>query len=54
VRIHRNALVSRYHLKSLFTDRADVARVEIEGIELQPEVSRRNHTLVKKLLSGAL
>lgn len=54
VRIHRNALASRYHLRSLFTDRADVARVEIEGIDLQPEVSRRNHTLVKKLLTGAL
>lgn len=54
VRIHRNALVSRYHLKALFTDRADVERVDIEGIDLQPEVSRRNHTLVKKLLSGTL
>ena len=54
VRIHRNALASRYHLKSLFTDRADVARVEIEGVDLQPEVSRRNHTQVKKLLSGTL
>lgn len=54
VRVHRNALVSRYHLKSLFTDRADVARVEIDGIDLQPEVSRRNHTLVKKLLTGSL
>lgn len=54
VRVHRNALASRYHLKSLFTDRADVVRVEIEGIDIQPEVSRRNHTLVKKLLLGAL
>lgn len=54
VRIHRNALASRYHLKSLFTDRSDVARVQIEGIDLEPEVSRRNYTLVKKLLSGAL
>ena len=54
VRIHRNALASRYHLKSLFTDRAGVARVGIEGIDLKPEVSRRNHTLVKKMLSGAL
>lgn len=54
IRVHRNALASRYHLKSFFTDRADVARVEIDGVDLQPEVSRRNHTLVKKLLSGAL
>lgn len=53
VRIHRNALASRYHLKSLLTDRADVTRVEIEGIDLQPEVSRRNYTLIKKMLSGA-
>lgn len=54
VRVHRNALASRYHLRALFTDRADVERVEIEGIDLQPEVSRRNHTTVKKLLTGAL
>lgn len=54
VRVHRNALVSRHHIKSLFNDRADVSRVEIEGVDLEPEVSRRNYTLVKKLLTGAL
>lgn len=54
VRVHRNALVSRYHLRALFTDRAEIARVEIEGIDVQPEVSRRNHTFIKKLLTGAL
>lgn len=54
IRIHRNALASRYHLRALFSDRADVTRVEIQGIDLQPEVSRRNHTTVKKLLTGTL
>src|SRR6056297_1594159 len=53
VRIHRNALVSRYHLRSLFTDRADVVRVEIEGIDLKPEVSRRNQKVIRKFLTGA-
>lgn len=53
VRVHRNALVSRYHLKALFNDRGDIARVVLDGVDLQPEVSRRNRTLVKKLLTGA-
>jgi len=53
VRVHRNALVSRYHLRALFTDRADVVRVEIEGIDLKPEVSRRNQKVIRKFLTGA-
>lgn len=54
IRVHRNALVSRYHLRALYTDRAEISRVEIEGIDVKPEVSRRNHAFVKKLLTGAL
>jgi len=53
VRVHRNALVSRNHLRAFFTDRCDVARVQIEGIELNPEVSRRNQTAIKKMLTGS-
>ena len=53
VRVHRNALVSRHHLRGLFNDRSDVLRAEIEGIELSPEVSRRNQTMIKKLLTEA-
>jgi len=53
VRIHRNALASRHHLRALFTDAADVVRVEIEGIELKPEVSRRNLTAVRNFLKNA-
>lgn len=51
VRIHRKALASRHHIRALFTDRSDVARVTIDGIELEPEVSRRNQKTVKNLLT---
>lgn len=54
VRVHRNTLASRHHLRALFTDRAEVTRVEIDGTRLRPEVSRRNLTVVKKLLKGAV
>jgi two-component system, LytTR family, response regulator AlgR len=42
MRIHRNALVSRAHLKGLIRDRSGQDRVEIEGVDMQPLVSRRN------------
>lgn len=51
VRIHRKALASRRHLRALFNDRSDVVRVEIDGIDLTPQVSRRNQTAIKKLLT---
>jgi len=54
VRTHRSALVSRHHLRVLFTDRSDVTRVEVEGIDIRPEVSRRNQARIKKLLQGSL
>ncbi|MDT8449619.1 MAG: response regulator transcription factor [Wenzhouxiangellaceae bacterium] len=50
VRVHRSALVSRGHLRALFTDSEEVARVEIQGLDFQPEVSRRNLTAVKRIL----
>ncbi|MGK7295187.1 MAG: LytR/AlgR family response regulator transcription factor [Candidatus Wenzhouxiangella sp. M2_3B_020] len=51
VRIHRNALVSRYHLRSLYTDDEGVERVSVAGLEHGLEVSRRNRTTVKRLLT---
>jgi len=51
VRIHRKALASRHHLRALFNDRSDVMRVEIDGIDLTPQVSRRNQTMIKKMLT---
>lgn len=51
VRIHRNALASREHIRALFSDRSDIVRVEIDGIDLVPEVSRRNQKTVRKLLT---
>ena len=53
VRAHRNALVSRHHLRGLFNDRSNVLRAEIDGIDLAPEVSRRNQTTIRKLLTEA-
>lgn len=50
VRVHRSALISRGHLRGLFTDSEEVARVEVEGLDFQPEVSRRNHSTIKKIL----
>ena len=52
IRVHRNALASRQHLRALFTDRSKITRVEIEGIDLAPEVSRRNQATIKTLLAG--
>ncbi|MBY6203830.1 LytR/AlgR family response regulator transcription factor [Halomonas denitrificans] len=52
VRVHRSALVSRPHLRSLFRDAEGVERVAVDGIALEPEVSRRNHSAVKRLVTG--
>ena len=51
VRVHRNALVSRYHLRSLYTDDEGVERVSVDGLDHGLEVSRRNRTTVKRLLT---
>ena len=42
LRIHRNALVSRAHLKGLVRDRRGRDRVEVDDVDMQPQVSRRN------------
>lgn len=51
VRVHRATLVSRRHLRALFRDASGVERVAVDGIALEPEVSRRNHSMVKSLLT---
>jgi hypothetical protein len=36
----------------LFRDADGVERLTLAGLDLQPEVSRRNHAAVKRLLTG--
>ncbi len=50
VRIHRNALVSNRHLRALYHDDDDMPRVEIDGLDFDPEVSRRKLGMVKNIL----
>jgi len=50
LRVHRNTLVSRAHLKGLTRDRRGQVRVEIKGVDLQPRVSRRNLPSVRQEL----
>lgn len=52
VRVHRNALASRAHLRSMCPDRDGVERVELDGLELRLEVSRRNRAEIRRLLTG--
>jgi len=50
LRIHRNALISKAHLKGLIRDQHGADRVEVEDIDMQPEVSRRNLSVVRQEL----
>jgi len=52
VRVHRNALVSRYHLRAIRREADGVERVEIAGLDDRFEVSRRNRAEVRALLAG--
>ncbi len=52
MRIHRSTLVSRAHLKALFRDAEGRDLVEVDGVALQPEVSRRNLAEVRKWLQN--
>lgn len=52
LRIHRNALVSMAHLRSLYRDAQGSDRVEIDEVEVRPEVSRRNLPAVRRVLMG--
>ena len=50
-RIHRNALISRNHLRGLARDNVGRALAMLSGTDLQPEVSRRNLAALRKLLT---
>jgi two-component system response regulator AlgR len=50
-RVHRNALVSRKHVRGLERTADGHAQVLLSGTDRQPEVSRRNISSLRKLLS---
>lgn len=50
-RVHRNALVSRTHLRGLVRVKDGQTQVLLSGTDRQPEVSRRNVAALRKLLS---
>lgn len=50
-RVHRNALVSRKHLRGLERTTEGHTQVLLSGTERKPEVSRRNVSALRKLLS---
>lgn len=50
-RIHRNALVSRKHIRGLERKHDGHTQVLLSGTDHKPEVSRRNISLLRKLLS---
>ena len=50
-RVHRNALVSRKHLRGLERTPEGSTQVLLSGCERRPEVSRRNVSALRKLLS---
>jgi len=51
VRVHRNALVSRRHLRGVERTGEGVTQALLTGTERKPEVSRRNVASLRKLLS---
>ena len=50
-RVHRNALVSRKHVRGLERTTDGQTQVMLSGTDRQPEVSRRNISALRKLLS---
>jgi two-component system response regulator AlgR len=50
-RVHRNALVSRRHLRGLERTAAGHTHVLLSGTDRKPEVSRRNASALRKLLN---
>jgi len=50
-RIHRNALVSRKHIRGVARDNQGRAVAVLAGTEHRPEVSRRNVAALRKLLT---
>ncbi|HLF32101.1 MAG TPA: LytTR family DNA-binding domain-containing protein [Xanthomonadales bacterium] len=51
-RIHRNALISRGHLRGVSRGTDGHARAVLSGTDQQPEVSRRNVSALRKLLNN--
>ncbi len=51
LRIHRNALVSRKHIRGLERKHDGHTQVLLSGTDYKPEVSRRNLPILRKLLS---
>ncbi len=52
IRVHRAALVSRAHLRAIYTDDRGHERVEVAQCSCSPEVSRRNVASVRRLLKS--
>lgn len=52
LRVHRNALVARRYLRALRRDSNGLDRVEVDDVDCQPEVSRRQLPLVRKALKA--
>lgn len=50
-RVHRNALISRGHLRGISRDTEGHARAVLSGTDQKPEVSRRNVSALRKLLN---
>jgi two-component system response regulator AlgR len=50
-RVHRNALISRKHLRGLERTSGGHTQVILSGTERKPEVSRRNVSSLRKLLN---
>jgi two-component system response regulator AlgR len=50
-RVHRNALVSRKHVRGISRDNEGRALALLSGTDFQPEVSRRNLAALRKLLN---
>lgn len=52
IRIHRKALVARRYLRGLFRDEQGQERVELEGSDCRPPISRRNLAQIRQILDG--
>lgn len=50
IRVHRNALVSKTHIRRLHRDDSGNWLVELEGVDVRPGVSRRHLTQLKEHL----
>ena len=50
-RVHRNALVSREHVRGLERTTDGTHQVALRGTDRTPEVSRRNVAALRKLLN---